>query len=87
MVSLKYAANKKRPNWRLAVVVSKKVQPSAVKRNRIRRRLFEAVRTQLPDGFSHTDMVLTVHDKNVELVDAKDLQKTVAELLTTVSKE
>lgn len=42
-LSMKYLPTK-REDYRLAVVVSKKVSKSAVKRNRIRRRIFEQFR-------------------------------------------
>ena len=41
---IKSAHNKRRQEYRAAVVVSKKVHKSAVVRNRIRRRLYQALR-------------------------------------------
>jgi ribonuclease P protein component len=43
MMSLKYSIKPNHP-WRAAIVVSKKVSKSAVKRNRIRRRIYEWLR-------------------------------------------
>ena len=84
MWALKYANNKNRKNWRLAVVVSKKVEPTAVGRNRIRRRMFEAFRKNMPDHASHKDMVVTIYDKNVMTLESKYLEQGVKDLLTTV---
>lgn len=64
LCSLKYVRNERRKNWRLAVVVSKKVHKSAVRRNRIRRRLYEAMRILAADIPSY-DMVLTVFHEQV----------------------
>jgi len=67
LCSLKYIKNEKRKNYRLAVVVSKKVHKSAVKRNRIRRRLYEAFRLQAAN-IPPYDIVLTVfHDQLTDL--------------------
>lgn len=57
--AIKFVANDRRKDYRLAVVVSKKVNKSAVKRNRIRRQVYEIVRSQkLITG--NYDVVLTV---------------------------
>jgi ribonuclease P protein component len=48
-VTVKYVPNKHRDNSRVAVVISKKTLKSAVRRNRIRRRIYEYVRTKLPE--------------------------------------
>lgn len=87
MFAIKYAHNRHRSDWRLAVVVSKKVQPSAVHRNRIRRRLYEVVRNYaLENPIESYDMVLTVYDANVETVESKELQNWVKDVLTTISR-
>jgi ribonuclease P protein component len=57
---LKYAPNPKRTQYRLAVVVSKKVAKSAVTRNRIRRRIYETFRLALPVDTPAYDLVVTV---------------------------
>jgi ribonuclease P protein component len=45
---LKYVANSRRNSPRFAIVISKKVHKSAVGRNKIRRRFYEAIRSELP---------------------------------------
>lgn len=57
--SLKYLPTQ-RAGYRLAVVVSRKVNKSAVTRNRIRRRLYEAVRLVETDMKAPHDMALIV---------------------------
>jgi ribonuclease P protein component len=59
------------------VVVSKKVSKSAVVRNRIRRRLYEAFRLQEQSVQKPYDMVLTVFHEQMATLPASDLQKLV----------
>lgn len=75
MSSLKFAPNPRRSDYRLAVVVSKKVNKSAVTRNRIRRRLYEAVRGHEASIKEPYDMVLTVFSEQMATVSAEELQK------------
>lgn len=58
--AIKYAPNPRIRQYRFAVVVSRKVHKSAVIRNRLRRRLYEAVRKMDPEINSAYDIVLTV---------------------------
>ena len=77
LISTKYIENTRRTKYRLAVVVSKKVSKSAVSRNRIRRRLYEAVRTTEKLISSPYDMVMTVfHDKLAD-IPSDELQRMV----------
>ena len=55
LFTIKYVENTRRTRPRFSVVVSKKVLKSAVGRNRIRRRLYEYLRT-------HTDQLNGVYD-------------------------
>jgi ribonuclease P protein component len=81
MSSLKFIANPRRTSYRLAIVVSKKVNKSAVVRNRIRRRLYEAFRQRESQFKQPTDMVMTVFHEQIAEVPAKDLQKIVDQQL------
>ena len=49
IATIKYVKNPYRNHSRFAVVVSKKVLKSAVRRNRIRRRVYEIIRLELPN--------------------------------------
>jgi len=59
-VTIKYAPNPHRQESRVAVVVSKKTLKSAVRRNLIRRRLYEYIRGKLPSFNNVYDMVIIV---------------------------
>ena len=76
LCALKYVKNERRKAYRLAVVVSKKVHKSAVKRNRIRRRLYEAVRLNAINIEAY-DMVLTVFHEQVADMPAEELSKMI----------
>lgn len=76
-------APSKRDDYRMAVVVSKKVSKSAVVRNRIRRRLYEAARElkKIHDAPWPYDLVLTVHDERLAAVPADELRQGLTRLL------
>lgn len=75
LTALKYVTNPRRTDYRLAIVVSKKVHKSAVVRNRIRRRLYEAARIQqISDPY---DIVLTVFHEQVGVMPAEELSRLV----------
>ncbi|MCA9325276.1 ribonuclease P protein component [Candidatus Saccharibacteria bacterium] len=83
-LTLRYAANPKRPTYRVAVVVSKKVDKSAVARNRIRRRIYEAVRLNaglVPGSF---DLIFTVYGADFATMPADKLQEMVVKLLSAL---
>ena len=77
MISLKYTKNPKRSDYRLAVVVSKKVMKSAVCRNRMRRRLYEAVRLLQDKIADPYDIVITVFNDQLIDLPAEDLSVMV----------
>ena len=77
MISLKYTKNPKRSDYRLAVVVSKKVMKSAVGRNRMRRRLYEAVRLLQDRIADPYDIVITVFNEQLIDLPAEDVQVMV----------
>jgi ribonuclease P protein component len=81
MSSLKFVPNTRRTSYRLAVVVSKKVNKSAVTRNRIRRRLYEAVRECESEIKEPYDMVLTVFSEQMATVPVEELREVVASQL------
>lgn len=78
--SLKYRQNSNKSTYRLAVVVSKKVSKSAVVRNRIRRRIYEVVRSLEEAIKVPKDMVLTVHESEFETMESAKLKATVSSL-------
>ncbi len=81
MISLKYVKRDPNKPYRVAVVVSKKVNKSAVKRNRIRRRVYEQVRQTGQTIEPGTDLVFTVFSDQLAEIEAPKLQKSIDELL------
>lgn len=66
---------------RFAVAVSKKVARSAVGRNRIRRRVYEAIRLELPEFTAKRDNIFVVYSSDVATMDFTELQALVHSLL------
>lgn len=81
LLMLKYYKNPQRTTYRLAVVVSRKVSKSAVVRNRIRRRLFEAYRLHSPEFHEPYDMVLTAFSDQVATMPVNELSYMVTKQL------
>lgn len=73
--------------YRVAVVVSRKVSKSAVVRNRIRRRIYEIVRSQEQLIVPGTDIVLSVFDEQLATRPIEDLQATIKELLEKIAAQ
>jgi ribonuclease P protein component len=80
-LSLKFARREAGRPYRAAVVVSRKVSKSAVTRNRIRRRIYEAIRNSVDDRFGGYDLVLTVFSDQAADMDHAKLQASVKRLL------
>ena len=83
--SLRYASSR-RSDYRLAVVVSRKVSKSAVVRNRIRRRIYEIVRLYVKDLAEPLprDMVISIFEERAAM--ATDLDKTILVLLQKMER-
>ncbi len=80
-LSLRYIQNRRTKNWRVAVVVSRKVNKSAVVRNRIRRRIFEVVR-EMGDRINGSyDLVFVVYGEDLATMPASQLREMVHEQL------
>lgn len=73
-------------DYRLAVVVSRKVHKSAVVRNRIRRRLYEHFRLIRKEaGRPITqDIVLTVYDEKVAIIPHEELKRACEKLIKQI---
>jgi len=65
-ITVKFAQNPRRKDSRFAVVVSKKVLKSAVGRNRIRRRVYEIIRHELPKIDGTFDVVVMIFHKSIK---------------------
>ena len=66
---------------RIAVVVSKKVEKSAVKRNRIRRRVYEALRVNMDAVPKKRDYIFVVYSKDVGVMPFSKLEEMLGELV------
>lgn len=80
-IALRYLKNERRKSYRCAVVVSKKVSKSAVKRNRIRRRVYESMRLILGDTPLSYDLVVTIFGEQVAEIETKNLFNQISGLL------
>jgi ribonuclease P protein component len=80
-ITLRYFLNKRRQTYRCAVVVSKKIEKSAVKRNRLRRRIFEVVRQLEPKISQPYDLVLNVYSGALADLTGRELTGLVKDLL------
>ncbi|HVW23029.1 MAG TPA: ribonuclease P protein component [Candidatus Saccharimonadales bacterium] len=83
-ISLKFVGRGGDRPYRVAVVVSRKVNKSAVVRNRIRRRIYEAVRISgsVPAGY---DLIFTVFHDQVADWPAAKLSAQISELLDKIA--
>ncbi|MFZ1600572.1 MAG: ribonuclease P protein component [Candidatus Saccharimonas aalborgensis] len=77
LLTVKYIHNPHRANSRFAVVVSKKVHKSAVGRNRIRRRIYEILRAELPH-------LQSIHDIAVIVISGETLTASHQELAEVI---
>ena len=81
MLAVRVAENSHRELYRCAVVVSKKISKSAVKRNRMRRRIYEIVRKNESNIVPSFDIVVTVYSDQVATVPSRELEESVCLLL------
>ena len=81
VLAVRVAENSHRQLYRCAVVVSKKISKSAVKRNRMRRRIYEIIRRNEQDLVGAYDIVVTVYSDQVATMPAHDLEDAVCKLL------
>ncbi len=79
-VIIKFTTNPHRKRSRIAVVVSKKVLKSAVKRNRIRRRVYEYIRLKLPHISNVYDIVLIITSSELLTVTHKEITNQLDQL-------
>lgn len=79
--TMKIIANPHRPSSRFSVVVSKKIHKSAVGRNRIRRRVYEILRTQSTKITGVYDVAVIVTSGETLLADHHELTEAVVDLL------
>lgn len=81
MITVRSIHNPRRQHARFAVVVSKKILKSAVGRNRIRRRVYEVIRQELPKLKPSHDVVVLIFSSEVRDIPFTDLQENMRSLL------
>lgn len=80
-LNIKYNKNPNRVHSRFAVIVSKKIFKSAVKRNRLRRRIYEIIHTHLDEIERPYDIALTIYSQELLLMPAPELERQIISLL------
>ena len=65
----------------MAVVVSKKVEKTAVGRNRMRRRVYEVIRRNFEYLPKNTDYIFVIFTKEVMRMPYSELEKILGELV------
>jgi ribonuclease P protein component len=81
LLGLKYVPNSRRKTYRVAVVVSRKVSKSAVVRNRIRRRVYEAFQDYQAQVNGPYDLVFTAFNEQLATVEFEEVKRQVGSLL------
>lgn len=81
-MSIRVAPNSRRQNSRVSVVISKKVIKASPKRNRVRRRVYEVLRTEWAHIKPSYDILISVYDP--EFFDAEHaiITSEIKKLLT-----
>lgn len=80
--TVKIIENKRRQDTRVSVVVSKKVFKSAVKRNRIRRRVYEHVHNLIPSLNGVYDIAIIVSSPEVLLAEHNNIKEQINQLFS-----
>ena len=80
--TLRITKNPRRPHPRCAVVVSKKIHKSAVGRNRMRRRVYELIRHELPQLNTTYDMALIITSAELIAAPHDDIRESLQSLLS-----
>lgn len=81
LIILRFIKNSHRNNSRVAVVVSKKIFKSAVKRNRIRRRIYECIRQKLNYFNSSYDIVFVIISGDILNTSYKEINNQIDQVL------
>ena len=81
MMSLRYALNPRRKTYRVAIVVGRKVNKSAVKRNRIRRRVYGAIDTQADLIRKNYDLIFSVFSDDLATMPSAEVSSLIKKLL------
>jgi len=80
-LAIRYVMNTRRSDSRAAVIVTKKVFKSAPKRNRIRRRIYEVLRTNWPRIAPGHDILVTGYEPLLLDIPSDELKTMLIDLL------
>ena len=80
-MALRYIRGQKHQHFRVAVIVSRKVDKRAVLRNRIRRRVYEIIRQLEPPIQPDVDLIISLFDSSAADMPAKQLQQQLQTML------
>ena len=80
-ISLRFLNSLDNESYRVAVVVSRKVSKKAVTRNRIRRRVYEIIRTLDPPLRNDVDLIISVFDDSVAEMEHSKLSQELTALI------
>jgi ribonuclease P protein component len=83
-LTVRHLKNNRTPEYRVAVVVSKKVTKSAPKRNRIRRRIYEIIRLNAPKYLQNHDIAIIVYSDKLATIKHQDLEETLIGMLQQI---
>ncbi len=81
LMTIKTIANPHRKQSRVAVIISKKTIKGAVKRNRIRRRVYEYIRTKLPEISGVYDIAIIVLSSEILNLSHQDMVQQIDSLV------
>ena len=79
--TLKTTKNPKRKESRFTVVISKKVLKSAVKRNRVRRRVYEYLHKQIPNISGVYDVVIIITSPEILVATHQEITDSIGKML------
>lgn len=82
LMTIKVSQNPHRKNSRLAVVISKKVIKGAVKRNRIRRRVYEYLRLLLPKLNNNYDIAVIILSGEMLTISLDEMVDQINQLIS-----
>jgi len=85
--SLFYAKSKPGSDYKMAIVVSKKISKIAVERNRIRRRLYEIIRTSHVFDAIPIQAVFVVHSRTLADMPHEELEKSILKIAVQAIKK
>ena len=80
-LAVRFVPNNHRELPRFSVIVSKKISKSAVKRNLIRRRIYEIVRHNIKPDSPAIDIAISVYSPEILSMPHAELEKQVVNLL------